>query len=156
MIGISDPASRLIRMGPPEQYKRLDHHVRPDVAEQAPLAAEVGDGLELVAGGAAIQLVRHFGVSQRGTYYAPGTAADTGLAGVAGKVVGVHQEGEIALLKLGGTVNAGDLLTSDASGQGVAVTASTALQYIGAIALHDGSSGEFINVKVKCFEAVTA
>ena len=100
--------------------------------------------------------LRHFGVSQKGTYYAPGTAADTGLAGVAGKAVAVHQDGEIALLKLGGTVAYGDLLTSDASGQGVAVTASPALQYIGAIALHDGSSGEFINVKVKCFEAVTA
>lgn len=99
---------------------------------------------------------RHFGVSQPGTYYAPGTAADTGLAGVDGKVVGVIQDGAIALLKLGGTVNAGDLLTSDASGQGVSAAASTALQYFGAIALHDGASGEFINVRVKSFEAVTA
>jgi hypothetical protein len=99
---------------------------------------------------------RHIGVSQKGTYYAPGTAADDGYAGVDGKEVKVHQEGEEALLKLGGTVAAFDLLTADASGQGVAITASTALQYVGAIALQDGSSGEFIRVKIKTFEAVTA
>jgi hypothetical protein len=99
---------------------------------------------------------RHIGVSQKGTYYAPGTAADDGYAGVDGKPVKVHQEGEEAILKLGGTVAAYDLLTADASGQGVAITASTALQYVGAIALQDGSSGEFIRVRVRCFEAVTA
>lgn len=99
---------------------------------------------------------RHFGVSQKGTYYAPGTASDTGLAGVDTKPLGVKQTGEIALLKLGGTVSAGDLLTADASGQGVAVAASTAIQYIGAIALHNGATGNFIDVVVKCFEAVTA
>jgi hypothetical protein len=99
---------------------------------------------------------RHIGVSQKGTYYAPGTAADDGYAGVDGKPVKVHQEGEEAILKLGGTVAAYDLLTADASGQGVAITASTALQYVGAIALQDGSSGEFIRVQVRCFEAVTA
>jgi hypothetical protein len=99
---------------------------------------------------------RHIGVSQKGTYYAPGTAADDGYAGVDGKPVKVHQEGEEAILKLGGTVAAYDLLTADASGQGVAITASTALQYVGAIALQDGVSGEFIRVRVRCFEAVTA
>jgi hypothetical protein len=99
---------------------------------------------------------RHIGVSQKGTYYAPGTAADSGYAGVDGKEVRVHQEGEEALLKLGGTVAAFDLLTADASGQGVAISASTALQYVGAIALQDGADGEFIRVKVKTFEAVTA
>lgn len=99
---------------------------------------------------------RHIGVSEKGTYYAPGTAADSGYAGVDGKPVRVHQEGEEALLKLGGTVAAFDLLTADASGQGVAITAGTALQYVGAIALQDGASGQFIRVKVKTFEAVTA
>lgn len=99
---------------------------------------------------------RHIGISEKGTYYAPGTAADTGLAGVDGKPVRVHQEGEEALLKLGGTVAAFDLLTADASGQGVAITASTALQYVGAIAMQDGASGQFIRVKVHTFEAVTA
>lgn len=100
---------------------------------------------------------RIFGISEKGTYYPPGTAADTGLAGVDGKPVKVHQnQDEEALLKLGGTVNAGDLLTSDASGQGVSAGASTALQYFGAVALQDGVSGNFIRVKIKTYEAVTA
>ncbi len=99
---------------------------------------------------------RHIGVSQRGTYYAPGTAADTGLAGVDTKPLGVHTEGE-ALLKLGGTVNAWDLLTADASGQGVSADpTSTAKVYVGAIALQDGASGEFIRVQIKTFEGVFA
>ncbi len=98
---------------------------------------------------------RHIGVSQKGTYYAPGTAADTGLAGVDGKPIQVHQEGEEALLKLGGTVAAFDPLTADASGQGVAANmTSTAKVYIGAIAMQDGASGEFIRVKVKLFELI--
>lgn len=100
---------------------------------------------------------RLLGVSQRGTYYAPGTTADSGYAGVDGKPVTVHQDGEEALLKLGGTVAAFDLLTADASGQGVAVAVTaTAHTYIGAIAMQDGASGEFIRVKVKCFEAPMA
>lgn len=99
---------------------------------------------------------RIIGISQRGTYYAPGTAADSGYAGVDGKVVTVHTEGE-ALLKLGGTVAAFDLLTADASGQGVAVAiTATAHTYIGAIAKQDGASGEFIRVQIKTFEAPMA
>lgn len=100
---------------------------------------------------------RLFGISEKGTYYAPGTAADSGYAIPTGKVGRIHQEGEECLLKLGGTVAAGDLLTSDASGQGVAYTVSgTTKKGIGARALQDGVSGEFIRVVVKTFEAVTA
>jgi hypothetical protein len=99
---------------------------------------------------------RHFGVSQKGTYYAPGSAADTGLAGVDTKPLTIHQEGEIALLKIGGTVTHGDLLTSDASGQGVSAAASTALQYFGGIALQSGTTGQFINIRIRPFEAATA
>lgn len=100
---------------------------------------------------------RHIGVMQRGTKYPPGTAADTGIAATTLDTnFKVYQNGEEALLKLGGTVNAFDLLTADASGQGVAITAGTALQYVGAIAMQDGADGQFIRVKVHCFEAVTA
>jgi hypothetical protein len=99
---------------------------------------------------------RHIGISQKGTFYPPGTAADDGYAIPDGKTGRVHQNGEEALLKLGGTVAAFDLLTADASGQGVAISASTALQYVGAIAMQDGSDGQFIRVKVHTFEAVTA
>lgn len=100
---------------------------------------------------------RIVGISEKGTYYAPGTAADDGYAGVDGKPLRVHQQGEEALLKLGGTVNSFDLLTSDASGQGVSANpTSTAKQFIGAVALQDGASGEFIRVRVHHFEAVFA
>lgn len=98
---------------------------------------------------------RHLGVSQKGTYYGPGSDADLGYAAPAGKSIKVHQEGEEAFLKLGGTVSAFDLLTADASGQGVTITDSTAKQYVGAIAMQDGASGNFIRVKVKCFEYAT-
>jgi hypothetical protein len=100
---------------------------------------------------------RHIGISQKGTQEAPGTSADTGLAAATTKTLRVHLEGEEALLKLGGTVNSGDYLTADASGQGVSADpASTAKVYIGARAMQDGGSGEFIRVVVKTFEAVLA
>src|SRR5690349_4835688 len=86
------------------------------------------------------------GVSQKGTQEAPGTSADSGYAATADRPLTVYGPGRIALLKLGGTVSAFDRLTADASGQGVKYTASTALQYIGAIALSNGASGQFINV----------
>lgn len=99
---------------------------------------------------------RLIGVSDRGTYYAPGTAADSGYAIPDGKSARVWQDGEEALIKCGGTINAFDFLTADASGQAVSAAASTALQYFGAVAMQDGADGQFIRVKVKCFEAVTA
>jgi hypothetical protein len=96
------------------------------------------------------------GVSQEGTQEAPGTAADSGYAATAGRQVKVYGPGKVALLKCGGTVSAGNRLTADASGQGVAFAASTALQYIGGIALSNGVDGAFIPVLVMPFDAVTA
>lgn len=52
----------------------------------------------------------------------------------------------VSKLKLGGTVNEGDRLTSDANGAGVATT--TATHTVGAIALSAGASGEYIDVQV--------
>lgn len=95
------------------------------------------------------------GVSQKGTQEAPGTAADSGYAATADKPLTVYGPGRIALLKLGGTVSAGDRLTADASGQGVKqVTTNTAHAYIGGIALSNGASGESINVLVWPYDGI--
>lgn len=100
---------------------------------------------------------RIVGVSQPGTLYAPGTSADSGYAGVTGSVIKVFQDGEEALLDLGGTVSAGDQLTADASGQGVAVSiTATGHVYVGGIALSNGASGESIRIRVKTYEGPQA
>lgn len=92
-------------------------------------------------------------------------AADYGVlqaAAVADKIIGISTEidaatGErtdvvhegIADLKLGGTVARGDLLTSDATGQGVvAAPAAGTNNRIGAMALISGVIGDIIPVKV--------
>lgn len=92
-------------------------------------------------------------------------AADYGVlqaAAVADKIIGISTEidaasGErtdvvhegIADLKLGGTVARGDLLTSDATGQGVvAAPAAGTNNRIGAMAIISGVSGDIIPVKV--------
>jgi hypothetical protein len=70
------------------------------------------------------------------------------VSAASGDPVDVIHEG-IADLKLGGTVTRGDLLVSDASGQGVtaAPTAGNNARY-GAVALVSGVSGDIIPVKV--------
>lgn len=93
-------------------------------------------------------------------------AADYGvLAGAAAtdKLIGISQDvidaasGDpvdvihdgIANLKLGGTVTRGDLLASDASGQGVTAAPTTgANARYGAVALVSGVSGDVIPVKI--------
>ena len=88
-------------------------------------------------------------------------AADYGVlaaAAVGDKIIGVTTEiaaatgercdvihSDIADLKLGGTVARGDMLTSDASGQGVtAAPAAGTNNRIGAMALIAGVSGDII------------
>ena len=67
--------------------------------------------------------------------------------------VRVFGDGEEALLELGsGGATAGKYLGPDSSGKGVVVT-NSGRDGIGAIALTDGSEGEFIPVKVKVFSA---
>lgn len=72
----------------------------------------------------------------------------TEIDAASGERVDVVHEG-IADLKLGGTVARGDLLTSDASGQGVtAAPAAGTNNRIGGMALISGVSGDIIPVKV--------
>lgn len=73
----------------------------------------------------------------------------TEIDAASGERVDVVLEG-IADLKLGGTVARGDLLTSDASGQGVtaAPAAGTNNRIVG-MALISGVSGDIIPVKVQ-------
>lgn len=89
-----------------------------------------------------------FGVSQEGVMYAPGTAADNGLAATDGRPIHVYGPGEIGFIELGGTVAAGDHVKATTGGKGVTVVmTTTSLQYIGGRAIVGGASGE----KVKIF-----
>jgi hypothetical protein len=90
-----------------------------------------------------------------GTREAPIPSAGTPYAAALGESCRIHKEGERCLLKLGGTVTAGDLLKSDASGNGVSCSTSAAtMQNFGAMALMGGISGELIEVEVR-FGSVT-
>lgn len=93
---------------------------------------------------------RCLGVSQTGTRKAPGTGADDGYAAVAGEPVQVYMPGEVAPLQIGsGGVTRGQLIKTDASGNGVAAaTTGQNLQWVHAQALESGASGEIINVLV--------
>lgn len=67
------------------------------------------------------------------------TAGQTGTVQVAG----------VARVKLGGTVNANDPITSDANGQGVAAAPGAGVNaYIVGIALEGGVSGDLIDVLI--------
>lgn len=91
------------------------------------------------------------GVSGRNVRYAPGSPGDDGFNVIAGEELndarGPFQE---ATLKLGGTVNnQGQLLTTDASGQGIAADPTNGtVTWFGALALQQGVSGDFIPVFV--------
>lgn len=71
--------------------------------------------------------------------------ATTEIDSVSGERVDVVHEG-IADIKLGGTVVRGDILTSDATGQGVV---GVATNRIGGIALISGVIGDIIPVLLK-------
>jgi hypothetical protein len=97
------------------------------------------------------------GVSCEGTFYPPGTAADTGLAGVDGLPVRVYAPARTCLIKLGGTVSAGDRLVADASGQGTKLdVTATGHQYIGGIVLDNGVSGGLVRMFINPFEGKMA
>lgn len=84
-----------------------------------------------------------FGVSQEGVMYAPGTAADNGLAATDGRPIKVYGPTETCYLELGATVAATQYVKSDASGKGTSVDmTATTLQYIGGRVLVGGASGE--------------
>lgn len=90
------------------------------------------------------------GIANNGTYYAPGTPADNGYAGISPYLFRVYGPGEEALLEIGASVNAGDYLCSDSVGRGVTcVLTATTHQDIGAIALQtDANVGAKIRVRV--------
>ncbi len=86
------------------------------------------------------------GISGIGTRYPPYAALDDGNIAIAGENFRVFQPPEKeAALQLGGTVAAGDLLTSDGSGHGI--TTTTTAQQVGARALMAGVSGQIITVQ---------
>lgn len=85
------------------------------------------------------------GISGIGTRYPPYSSLNDGNIAIAGENFKVFAPPEKeAALQLGGTVTAGDLLTSDSSGHGI--TASTGNQ-VGARALESGVSGQIISVQ---------
>lgn len=98
---------------------------------------------------------RTIGISGTGTNAAPGTAADTGylakLSNLAGlpDTIPAFGPGRKCLLELGGTVARGDYIKSGAAGVGItSATSGPTLQYVGAVALQSGISGDKILVLV--------
>ena len=93
------------------------------------------------------------GISQEGTRTAPIPDVSTNEAAQSGETLQVYGDGEDCLLELGGAVNPGDELKSDADGKGVQIAAGATVQQIGAIALEGGASGELIRVQVKRYHS---
>ena len=90
------------------------------------------------------------GVSRDETRYPPlnDLVSDNPHA-IDGDKIGFLGRGEVGLLELGDTVEAGDYLKADADGKGVKILESgTTLQRYGAEALQAGSSGNKILVQV--------
>lgn len=85
------------------------------------------------------------GISHEGSCNAPVEGALTAAATV-GLPIRVYGDTETCLLELGGTVAAGAMIKSDASGKGVAAVSTNAFY---AIAQRGGVSGEKIPVIVK-------
>jgi len=83
-----------------------------------------------------------FGVSQANARDAPIPSAST-LAGTTNDPIKVYIPPARCYLNYGGTITAGNEIVSNASGQGVALTATGAVrENIGAICLEGGSSGD--------------
>ncbi|MCP4535782.1 MAG: hypothetical protein GY832_01385 [Chloroflexi bacterium] len=95
--------------------------------------------------------VKTIGISDVGTNYAPlSDQSVSAYAAKAGQNLRLFGDGDICLLKIGGTVTAGDELKSDADGQGVSIAGSgTTNQRVGAVAIQSGVSGNFILVQVR-------
>lgn len=87
------------------------------------------------------------GISGKGTRYPPYAGLNDGNLAIATENFHLYQVGvdTEAPLMLGGTVAAGDLLTSDANGHGI--TTTTTAQFIGAQAMQAGVANQIISVK---------
>lgn len=79
---------------------------------------------------------------------APIIGVSDGMGAAIAEMADVHLMG-IVLIELGGTVTAGQTLSSDATGRGVGVVgATTTTRRVGAIALQPGVSGDRIQALI--------
>jgi hypothetical protein len=95
------------------------------------------------------------GISQSGMKNAPGlTGSDTAVAAAAADEIEIFGLGDICLLTIGsGGVTRGQLLVSDANGNGITLpTQATAVQNVGAIALESVAAGGLCRVQIVIFE----
>ncbi len=102
------------------------------------------DNQYILASGTSAPIV---GISGRGTRRPPGDFFnDDGYIAISGENFQIFRPPmKEAELRLGGTVAAGDLLTSDGSGFGI--TTTTTAQQVGARAIQAGVSGQIITVE---------
>jgi len=89
------------------------------------------------------------GIAHEGSREAPIPSVTTPYAAADGESLVIYGQGEVCKLVLGGTVENGDDLKSDADGKGVIITDSTTTQEIGATALEGGITGDHIRVQVQ-------
>lgn len=95
------------------------------------------------------------GVAGQGSRWAPWDELDDGYLAVAGENVAVKQDGaKRVMIKLGGTVDEGSWLKSDASG--FAVASTTDQDKVGGRARQAGVSGDYIEMDVIIGERSTA
>lgn len=97
------------------------------------------------------------GVSQGGLMNFPASSGGTTLAAEDDRAIGIYMNGQVCLLELGGTVDEGNYIKSDADGKGVAAaTTGTTKQQIAAKCLEGGASGAIVRVLVQCHEIFPA
>lgn len=90
------------------------------------------------------------GISHNATNTAPIPEVTSDKAATSGQSCRIHKPGERCLLRLGGTVDAGNRLKADADGKGVAIaSAGTTPQRYGAKALQGGVAEDLIEVEVE-------
>lgn len=99
--------------------------------------------LAVIATGTTVPI---WGISARGVRNAPLALLDDGYLAILNQAFACFGPGDGACrLIAGGTVSAGQLLTSDSTGRGIAATAGSS-QYVGAVALINGVVGDEIEV----------
>jgi len=87
------------------------------------------------------------GVCQAGTHNASVATFDDGYAAVAGLNVNVFTVGDLCQVQSGGTITAGDRLTSDSSGR--AVTASSGNYTVGYAEQNATAADQMIQMRVQ-------
>lgn len=120
-----------------------------------PTEADGNELLALQCSGPGVEII---GIGAEWTNAMYGTSVQTALvpqgfpAAVAGKAIRVYEDGESTIIAVGSgyTVQPDNLLVSDASGNAIPIvlTATSAVQYIGARAIEGGVAGDPIRVQV--------